>query len=56
MELKDMMSADLATNDSPSFKRELGRKTLRDDELVRFNMELKGAFKDILDSIDTSQE
>lgn len=57
MELKELGSAaGPAETDSPSFQRKLGKKTLRDDELVRFNMELKGAFKDILDSIDTSQE
>lgn len=59
MELKDFATSNTANleTESPAFQqRQLGRKTLRDEELVRFNMELKGAFKDILDSIDSSQE
>ena len=56
MELKDL--ADGVGEDTNAQlrygKREPGQKTLRDDELIRFNLELKGVFKNILDSIDVS--
>ena len=32
-----------------------GRISLSDDELTRFNMELKGVFKDIVDIVEQNQ-
>ena len=32
-----------------------GRISISEDEIIRFNMELKGVFKDIVDTVEQNQ-
>lgn len=50
----DETSAD-KSNGQNSLKLAQGRISLTDEELARFNMELKGAFKDIVDIVEQNQ-
>lgn len=45
----------LSEEKSYQSKRNDGKKLYRDEEIIRFNQELDGVFKDLLESIDDSQ-
>ena len=46
----------LDRNSQPmSQKMVQGRISISEDEIIRFNMELKGVFKDIVDTVEQNQ-